>query len=62
MSARHNTKCGLILDVSTVRGSIHFKKELDIRDGDTPKSIRAKVLDKVFDKYDRTYVEHLLRD
>jgi hypothetical protein len=27
-----------------------------------PESIRARVSDKVFDKYDQTDVEHLLRD
>jgi hypothetical protein len=27
-----------------------------------PKSIRARVPDKVFEKYDKTNVEHLLRD
>jgi hypothetical protein len=39
-----------------------FKKELHIRKGDTPKSIRARVPDKVLDKYDPADVEHLLRD
>jgi hypothetical protein len=39
-----------------------FKKELHIRDGDTPESIHARVLDKVFEKYDKTGVEHLLRN
>jgi hypothetical protein len=39
-----------------------FKKELHIRDGDTPESIRARVPDKVFEKCDKTDVEHLLRD
>jgi len=39
-----------------------FKKALDIRYGDTPESIRAKVPEKVFEKYDKTDVEHLLRD
>jgi hypothetical protein len=38
-----------------------FKKELHIRDGDTLEIIRARVPDKVFDKYDKTNVEHLLR-
>jgi hypothetical protein len=39
-----------------------FKKELHIREGDMPESIRARVSDKVFEKYDKTDVEHLLRD
>jgi hypothetical protein len=39
-----------------------FKKSLDIRDGDTPESIRARVPEKVFEKYDRTDVEDLFRD
>jgi len=30
-----------------------FKKELHIQDSDTPKSKRAKVPDKVFEKYDK---------
>jgi hypothetical protein len=30
-----------------------FKKSLDIRDGDTLESIRARVLESVFEKYDR---------
>jgi hypothetical protein len=38
-----------------------FKKSLDIRDGDKPESIRA-MPDAVFEKYDRTKVEDLLRD
>jgi hypothetical protein len=37
-----------------------FKKELDIRDGDTPESICARVPEKVFEKFDKTNVEHLL--
>jgi len=39
-----------------------FKKELHIREGDTPESIRARVLDKFFDKYDPADVEYLLRN
>jgi hypothetical protein len=39
-----------------------FKKELHIRDGDMPKSIHERLPDKVFEKYDKTDVEHLLRD
>jgi len=39
-----------------------FKKKLHIRDNDTPESIRARVPNKVFEKYDKTDVEHLLRD
>jgi hypothetical protein len=39
-----------------------FKKELHICDSDTPESIRARMPDKVFEKYDKTDVEHLLRD
>jgi hypothetical protein len=34
-----------------------FKKELHIRDGATPESIRARVPDKGFDKYYQTDVE-----
>jgi len=39
-----------------------FKTSLAIRESDTPESIRARVLEKVFEKYDRTDVEDLLRD
>jgi hypothetical protein len=39
-----------------------FKKALDIRDGDTPESILTRVPEKVFEKYDKTDVEDLLRD
>ncbi len=39
-----------------------FKKLLDIRDSGTPESIRARVPESVFEKYDKTDVEHLLRD
>jgi len=38
------------------------KKKLHIQDCDTPESIRARVPNKVFGKYDKTDVEHLLRD
>ncbi len=39
-----------------------FKTQLQIRDGDTPETIRAGVPAKVFEKYDRTCVEHMLRE
>jgi len=39
-----------------------FKKSLYIRDGDTTESIRSRVPESVFEKYDRTEVEDLLRD
>jgi hypothetical protein len=39
-----------------------FKTALAIRDGDTPESIRARVPEKVFEKYDTTDVEYLLSD
>jgi len=39
-----------------------FKTQLQIRDGDTPETIHARVPAKVFEKYDRVDVEHLLRE
>jgi hypothetical protein len=39
-----------------------FRTTLDIREGDTPESMHARVPDKVFEKYDSTDVKHLLRD
>lgn len=39
-----------------------FKSELEIQDGDTPETIRARVLAKIFKKYDSADVEHLLRE
>jgi len=39
-----------------------FKTKLCIVDGDTPESIRARMPDKFFDKYDAADVEFLLRD
>jgi hypothetical protein len=39
-----------------------LKTALDIRDGDTPESICARVPEKIFEKYDAIDVEHLLRD
>jgi hypothetical protein len=39
-----------------------FKTKLHIRDGDTPEIIRARVLDRVFEKYDAADVEFLLTD
>jgi hypothetical protein len=39
-----------------------FKKALAIRDNDTPESMRAKVPEKVFEKYDTADVEYLLSD
>jgi hypothetical protein len=62
MSARHNTKRGLILDLSTVPGKPNFKKSYIFETVTRPESIRTRVPDKVFDKYDKTDVEHLLRD
>jgi hypothetical protein len=39
-----------------------FKTKLDIRDGDTPETIRARVPDRVFEKHDTADVEYLLSD
>jgi hypothetical protein len=39
-----------------------FKTKLHIRDGDTPEIIRARVPDRVFEKYDAEDVEFLLTD
>jgi hypothetical protein len=39
-----------------------FKTKLDIRDGDTPEIIRARVLDNAFAKYDAEDVEFLVSD
>jgi hypothetical protein len=39
-----------------------FRTALGIQDGDTPESIRVIVPEKVFEKYENTDVEHLLRD
>jgi hypothetical protein len=39
-----------------------FKTKLDIRDGDTPEIIRARVPDNAFAKYDAEDVEFLLSD
>jgi hypothetical protein len=39
-----------------------FKCELEIQDGDTPETIRARVPAKFFEKYDSANVEHLLRE
>jgi hypothetical protein len=39
-----------------------LKTALNIRDGDTPESIRARVPEKVFEKYDAIDVQHLLWD
>jgi hypothetical protein len=39
-----------------------FKIKLHIQDGDTPEIIRARVPDKVFEKYDAEDVEFLLTD
>jgi hypothetical protein len=39
-----------------------FKTKLAIRDGDTPEIIRARVSEKVFEKYDTANVEYLLSD
>jgi hypothetical protein len=39
-----------------------FKTKLDIRDGDTPEIIRARVPDNVFTKYGAEDVEFLLSD
>jgi len=41
---------------------LKFKKALAIRDCDTPESIRARVPEKVFEKYDTADVEYLLSD
>jgi hypothetical protein len=38
------------------------KAQLDIRDGDTQETIRARVPTKVLEKYDRENMEHLLRE
>jgi hypothetical protein len=38
------------------------ERKAHIQDGDTPESIRARVPKKVFDKYDKTDMDHLLRD
>jgi len=39
-----------------------FKTQLKIQDDDTLESIRGIVPTKVFEKYDRANVEHLLRE
>jgi hypothetical protein len=39
-----------------------FKTQLHIRDGDTPETIHARVPAKVFEKYDKADVKHLLRE
>jgi hypothetical protein len=39
-----------------------FRTKVAIRDGDTPEIIRARVLEKVFEKYDTADVEYLLSD
>jgi len=39
-----------------------LKTARDIRDGNTSESIRARVPEKIFEKYDAIDVEHLLRD
>jgi hypothetical protein len=39
-----------------------FRTKLRIQDGDTPEIIRARVLEKVFEKYDPADVEELLRE
>jgi len=39
-----------------------FKSKLGFQDGDTPEIIRARVPDKVFEKYDAEDVEFLLTD
>jgi hypothetical protein len=39
-----------------------FKTKLCIRDGDTPESIRTRMLDNFFEEYDAADVEFLLRD
>jgi len=39
-----------------------FRTALAIRDGDTPEIIRARVPEKVFEKYDTADVEYLLSD
>jgi hypothetical protein len=40
----------------------NFRTKLAIRDSDTPEIIRARVPEKVFEKYDTTDVEYLLSD
>jgi len=64
MSARHNMKHEAWADVGRKHRSwkSKFRIALGIRDGDTPESIRAIVPEKVFEKYEKTDVEHLLRD
>jgi len=39
-----------------------FRTKLAIQDGDTPEIIRARELEKVFEKYDTADVEYLLSD
>jgi DNA modification methylase len=39
-----------------------FRTKLDIWDGDTLEIIRARVLEKVFEKFDAADVEYLLSD
>jgi len=39
-----------------------LKTQLDIWDGDTPETIRARVPAKFFERYDKADVEHLLRE
>jgi hypothetical protein len=41
---------------------LKFKSKLRFQDGDTPEIIRARVPDKVFEKYDVEDVEFLLTD
>jgi hypothetical protein len=39
-----------------------LRTRLAIQDGDTPETIRARMPDRVFEKYDPTDVEHLLHN
>jgi hypothetical protein len=39
-----------------------LRTQLNIRDGDTPLTIRARMPDTFFDKYDRTDVEDVLHE
>jgi hypothetical protein len=41
---------------------LKFRSSLAIQDGDTPESIRTRVPENVFEKYDTADVEYLLSD
>jgi hypothetical protein len=41
---------------------LRFRTKLAIRDGDTPEIIRARMPEKVFEKYDSVDMEYLLKD